>query len=303
MEFDNTINNNFNNLSLNEDNYIQHDTNTEQSINDTGIQNTTTLIATIGALSLEDKEETLQHKSYDNETYYDYDTSIDSEDQAYNGDNEHEIEIEVEDSEINHDMYDTSPYICFGIPNIYCNDLNGDFDDEDFIFNRYDLPNSIKKYIKKNNSIAEYVTNFCLGNGILINYNEFFNSPEIIYVKILYIYQYIDNYYRNLKHLKPTERLSYLPDNLLYFIENIIIILKTIINENELKSQTLLSIDNLYFKELVYGLHIIITELSLLLNHYKFCKLWQLQDTHVKLFFKMVNNMCVIIIYMKLNNL
>lgn len=303
MEFDNTINNNFNNLSLNEDNYIQHDTNTELSINDTGIQTTTTLIDTIGALSLEDKEEILQHKSYDNETYYDYDTSIDSEDQAYNGDNEYEVEIEVEDSEINHDMYDTSPYICFGIPNIYCNDLNGDFDDEDFIFNRYDLPNSIKKYIKKNNSINEYVNNFCVGNGILINYNEIFNSPEIIYVKILYIYQYIDNYYRNLKHLKPTERLSYLPDNLLYFIENIIIILKTIINEDELKSQTLLSIDNLYFKELVYGLHIIITELSLLLNHYKFCKLWQLQDTHVKLFFKMVNNMCVIIIYMKLNNL
>ena len=47
----------------------------------------------------------------------------------------------------------------------------------------------------------------------------------------------------------------------------------------------------------------VITELSKLLNHYKFCKLWHLEDTHVKLFFKMVNNLCVIIIYMKLNHI
>ena len=38
-------------------------------------------------------------------------------------------------------------------------------------------------------------------------------------------------------------------------------------------------------------------------NHYQHCKLWHLDDTHVKLFFKMVNNLCVIIIYMKLNHI
>ena len=75
------------------------------------------------------------------------------------------------------------------------------------------------------------------------------------------------------------------------------------VNEDELNSKELVAMDNLYFKELIYGLHIIIKELSTVLNHYKFCKLWQLEDTHVKMFFKMVNNLCVIIIYMKLNHI
>jgi hypothetical protein len=193
--------------------------------------------------------------------------------------------------------------ICFGIPNIYCNDLLGDFDDEDFIFNRYDLPNYIKKYIKYNNSIADYVNNYCVGNGITLNYSDTNNSPDILYAKILYIYHYVYHYYKDLKHLKPIERLSLLPDNLLYFVENVITILKTMVNEDELNSKELVAMDNLYFKELIYGLHIIIKELSTVLNHYKFCKLWQLEDTHVKMFFKMVNNLCVIIIYMKLNHI
>ena len=38
------------------------------------------------------------------------------------------------------------------------------------------------------------------------------------------------------------------------------------VNEDELNSKELVAMDNLYFKELIYGLHIIITELSKLLQ-------------------------------------
>ena len=261
----------------------------------------TILVNTMNLLSLENQS------SFNNvlepyKTYYDYDIE-----ECNDIDNDVDIDIErnenSEDIEIKTDTFDTSPYVCFGIPNIYCNDLLGDFDDEDFIFNRYDLPNYIKKYIKYNNSIADYVNNYCVGNGIILNYSDTYNSPELLYAKILYIYHYVYHYYKDLKHLKPIERLSLLPDNLLYFVENVITILKTMVNEDELKSKELVAMDNLYFKELIYGLHIIIKELSTVLNHYKFCKLWQLEDTHVKMFFKMVNNLCVIIIYMKLNHI
>jgi len=298
---DETMNNNFDNLSL-----------TNNTIND----NIMGVVDTMNSLSLE----TQDVKHYE-ETYYDYDRE-----QTYFGDTEdyNDIDIEtneniepnqyiepnvepneddadIEDLDIKLDEHDTSPYRCFGIPNIYCKDLLGDFDDEDFIFNRYDLPNYIKKYIKHNNSIADYVNNFCIGNGIVINYCDTYNSPELLYAKILYIYHYVYYYYKDLKHLKPTERLSHLPDNLLYFVENVLTILKTMVNEDELNSKELVAIENIYFKELIYGLHIIIKELSKLLQHYQFCKLWHLDNTHVKLFFKMVNNLCVIIIYMRLN--
>ena len=58
----------------------------------------------------------------------------------------------------------------------------------------------------------------------------------------------------------------------------------------------------MYFKELVFGLNVIICQLRLMLNHYKRCTLWQMEDKHIKQFFKIVNNMCVIIIFMKLND-
>ena len=291
------INSHFDNLSL-----------TNNTIND----NIMGVVDTMNSLSLE----TQNVKHYE-ETYYDYDRE-----QTYFGDTEdyndidsetnenielnqdiepNEDDADIEDLDIKLDEHDTSPYRCFGIPNIYCKDLLGDFDDEDFIFNRYDLPNYIKKYIKHNNSIVDYVNHFCIGNGIVINYCDTYNSPELLYAKILYIYHYIYHYYKDLKHLKPVERLSHLPDNLLYFVENVLTILKTMINEDELNSKELVAIENIYFKELIYGLHIIIKELSNLLQHYQYCKLWHLDNTHVKLFFKMVNNLCVIIIYMRLN--
>jgi len=294
---DETMNSNFDNLSL---------------TNDTIKDNINDFVNTMNSLSLE----TQDVKHYE-QTYYDYDTEqtyfgdtedyndIDiktNEDRETNEDIEsNENDDDIEDLEIKTDEHDTSPYRCFGIPNIYCKDLLGDFDDEDFIFNRYDLPNYIKKYIKLNNSIDDYVTNFCIGNGIVINYGDTYTTPELLYAKILYIYNYVYYYYKDLKHLNPIERLSHLPDNLLYFVENVITILKTMINEDELNSNELVAIENIYFKELIYGLHIIIKELSNLLLHYQYCKLWHLDNTHIKLFFKMVNNLCVIIIYMRLN--
>lgn len=197
------------------------------------------------------------------------------------------------------DIYDTSPYICFGIPNKYCQKY---FDDEDFIYNRYDITNDIKKYIKINNSIDEYTSNYCIGNGIVVDYNNSNDNPDVIYAKILYIYSYINYYYKDLNKIKPIERIKYLPDNLIYWIDNILTIFKNFINDESLKSKSFLSIEDVYFKELCYGLKIVTNQLELLLNHYKSHSLWKMEEKHIKTFFKIVNNMCVIIIFMKLNN-
>lgn len=228
-----------------------------------------------------------EHEKY--ETYTDYDTSL-----------ENSIEPSLENTE-NYDMYDLSPYVLFGIPNIYC---KHHFDDEDLIYNRYVLTNDIKKYIKINNSIDEYTTNYCVGNGIIVDYNCSNETPDIVYAKVLYIYLYIERYYKDLKYLEPCERIKHLPEDFLNWVENIVTILKKVVNDASLNCNSFISLEDTYFKELIYGLNIINSQLILMLNHYKYQKkytLWQMEAKHIKQFFKIVNNMCVIIIFVRLN--
>ena len=266
----------------------------DRTINNTDIEtNTHTYVESSIGPNIEPNSEIIR-ENIDDEDVHEYD--------EYDCSNDDGVDRNyiVPDDESNMlDKYDTSPYICFGIPNKYCQKY---FDDEDFIFNRYDITNDIKKYIKVNNSIDEYTSNFCIGNGIMIDYNNSNDNPDIFYAKILYIYNYINYYYKDLKDLTPIERIKHLPEHLLYWIDNIVSIFKTIINDESLKLDTFLSIEDIYFKELCYGLKIITHQLELLLNHYKSYSLWNLEEKHIKLFFKIVNNMCVIIIFMKLNN-
>ena len=279
---------------------------TDLTLNDNQKDNQmdTTFINDMDSLSLRENKtnetnETYQayepYKPYQAfEPYYDYDRTefkgeMDTTEPTNNTDNTDAI-----------DLYDNSPYKCFGIPNIYCKVY---FDDEDFIFNRYSLSNDIKNKIKINNSIDEYVNNYCIGNGIVLDYDTYSTNPYIYYGKILYIYKYIENYYKDLKHLQPIERIKYLPEHLLHWVDNIVYILKEVINEITLQSETFTSISNMYFKELTYGLNIIICELRLMLNYYKNYNLCQLEEQHIKSFFKIVNNMCVCMIFMWLNKI
>ena len=266
----------------------------DRTINNTDIEtNTHTYVESSIGPNIEPNSEIIR-ENIDDEDVHEYD-----EYDCSNDDGVDRNYIVPDDESSMLDKYDTSPYICFGIPNKYCQKY---FDDEDFIFNRYDITNDIKKYIKVNNSIDEYTSNFCIGNGIMIDYNNSNDNPDIFYAKILYIYNYINYYYKDLKDLTPIERIKHLPEHLLYWIDNIVSIFKTVINDESLKLDTFLSIEDIYFKELCYGLKIITHQLELLLNHYKSYSLWNLEDKHIKLFFKIVNNMCVIIIFMKLNN-
>jgi len=272
----------------------------------------TNIINTMYNLSLSKEQieidiNSLSIKDYDKyEPFYDYDTTekqteTQTETQTHiyvetNIENGNENDSSNDDNVI--DSYDNSPYVCFGIPNKYCTYY---FDDEDFIFNRYDTPNYIKKYIKINNSIDEYTSNYCIGNGIIVDYNCNSDNPDVIYAKILYIYQYVNSYYKELRHLKPIERIQYIPDNFIYWVDNIVSILKKIINDESLKSVVFSTIEDMYFRELFYGLNIINCQLTLLLNHYRTFTLVNMPETHIKTFLKIVNNMCVIIIFMKLS--
>ena len=248
-------------------------------------QKDTSVLSNINLLLKEHNDNNIENY----ETYYDYN--------RFDMNTEMNTEFPIDSNTDDIDTYDNSPYVCFGIPNIYC---NVHFDDEDFIFTRYLIPNNIKKKIKINNSINEYLENYCIGNNMIIDYACCSDNPDITYGKILYIYKFIEYYYKDLKHLKPIERIKLLPDTLVYWVENIVTIFKQVINNETLQEITFVSLSNIYFKELVYGLNIIITQLSLMLNHYKTVTLWDMEEHHIKSFFKIVNNMCVIIIFIRL---
>jgi hypothetical protein len=90
------------------------------------------------------------HDEY--ETYTDYDTLEMNKATECTDTNQYENQYENQYTKNStnsvldeYDRYDNSPYICFGIPNKYC---TIHFDDEDFIFNRYDILNDMKQYIK-----------------------------------------------------------------------------------------------------------------------------------------------------------
>ena len=267
-----------------DDNIINNMSNLYLIENQNENQIDTLLLSNVNLLSLKENEINIVNDQY--ETYYDYDRNEPPED----------IASDITDDEI--DIYDKSPceYVCFGIPNIYC---SVHFDDEDFIFTRYLIPNDIKKKIKINESINEYLENYCIGNNMIIDYECKSEDPDITYGKILYIYKFIEYYYKDLKHLKPIERIKHLPDTLLYWVENIVNIFKKVINNETLKETSFESLSNIYFKELVYGLNIIMNQISLMLNHYKTITLWDMEERHIKTFFKIVNNMCVIIIFIR----
>ena len=254
-------------------------------------------------VSFIDNINSLSIKEYEkSETFYDYDydsvqTTIPTHiyvDTIIG--NENESKDDSSDLSNIVDLYDNSPYICFGIPNKYCNYY---FDDEDFIFNRYDTPNYITKYIRKNQSIDEYTSNYCIGNGIVVDYNCNSDNPDVIYAKILYIYQFINSYYKEYLHLNPIERIKYMPENFIYWVDNIVNILKKVVNDETLKSVSFSTIEDMYFRELFYGLNVIISQLTLLLSHYKTFTLVNMSESHIKIFFKIVNNMCVIIIFIR----
>jgi hypothetical protein len=87
-----------------------------------------------------------------------------------------------------------------GIPNEYCN--GEDFDDEDFIYNRFKLSDNLSYLVHNDNTVQEIDT-------CIINFTDDIISPENVYYKILYIYQFVHYYYTTLNELKPKVRLNH----------------------------------------------------------------------------------------------
>jgi hypothetical protein len=192
-----------------------------------------------------------------------------------------------------------------GIPNEYCN--GEDFDDEDFIYNRFKLSDNLSYLVHNDNTVQEIDT-------CIINFTDDIISPENVYYKILYIYQFVHYYYTTLNELKPKVRLNHLPIEFLSWVDNIVSIIRNTIDttnmdtslcvfQKENENQNKFILENLghYFKDLAYGMSLCVCHLKMILNHHRVrnINLWDMEAKYIEKFFRVLNNLCIIVIYMK----
>jgi len=243
-------------------------------------------------------------------------------------DNPHQ-KMDVIQYEIFHnnlDIYDSeNRYIILGVPNIQCKVY---FDDEDFIYAKLGLSES--DYIDFN------VNNYLAQHNIILDFSALTIDSKELYAKILYLYQFASVYYGSLSGLRPRERVTLMPGDLLIWLDNAVNIIRLVIDNNlfnvgynqnenqnhitynESLDSTIKQIlgltteptlnndftfDEQYSKELLTGLNLVICHIKMLLNHYKIkhIPLVEMDEKHIKKLFKLINNMCIILIHLRHN--
>ena len=102
-------------------------------------------------------------------------------------------------------------WVILGVPNLYCSKY---FDDEDFIYARMKFSDSLDDEIDLN------PVSYIQFHNLSITPLDLSLHPNTIFAKILYIFQHVQSYYTSLRHLRPLERVSRIPSNLLELINN-----------------------------------------------------------------------------------
>ena len=188
-----------------------------------------------------------------------------------------------------------------GVPNIYCD--GEDFDDEDFIYNRFKLSEHLSYLVQNDNTVQDIDTS-------IINFADNIISPENVYNKILYIYQFVHYFHTTLSTIPYKKRIMHLPQEFLLWTNNIVSIIRNTINITDMntslcvfKNTNHVELKNIgqYFKDLVYGMSLCICHLKMILNHHNVRKIpfWDMEIKYMEKFFRVLNNLCIIVIYMK----
>jgi len=180
-----------------------------------------------------------------------------------------------------------------GVPNVRCSKY---YDDEDFIYARMKFSDDLKTDIDFN------VINYISTHNIMIDFSEQTLDTHKIYAKILYVYQYVNTYFTSLSTIRPLERITHMPRDLLSWVDNLVITLRYILDKDLFNYQpSKTEIEEEYYNELVYGLNLTVCHLKMLLNHYRVLNIpiYNMEEKHIKKLFKVLNNMCVIMIFMR----
>jgi hypothetical protein len=193
------------------------------------------------------------------------------------------------------------------VPNTYCGRY---YDDEDFIYTKMRFSNSKDHMEDDTGNDTEEMTDsgginyltYMMEHNLIISNMELDLNPNSVMTKILYIHQYINSYYTSLRHLRPVDRLRSMPSDLFLWISNTTDTIRILLDKDLFKYEINENIPLEMFQEMIYGLGLITCHIRLICNHYKARGLvfQDLEEKHLKKIMRLVNNMCVIILYFRI---
>ena len=195
------------------------------------------------------------------------------------------------------DPYSAEDYdrqILRGQPNIYGGKY---FDDEDFVYCRIGLVDDILENL--NLDIVMLSNQF----NVVLDYSTDHDPTqnEELYIKVVNIWHFVNAYYTSLSGIRPRERIKQMPADLLSWLDNTVNILNYLLDIGWFimpdNYPADLKIDPIMYDEIINGLKLSITHLKMLLNHYRI-RGGNLDDSHIPKLLRLMNNMCVIIIYL-----
>ena len=195
--------------------------------------------------------------------------------------------------ESTYDKFKVEKYIPLEVRNAFCNSY---FDDEDFVYIKLQLPQKILDLIAhhSNGDILDYFSSIANNNGN----SEMFDNSDVYY-NIVSVYQYAINYYQN-EHLSPINRIKVFPLGYFKWISHIVYLLKKELRFTPDTLNTFYEMSKID-QELSYGMNIITAQLQIIMHFYEYqgCNIYQLTEHHIQRFMRLVNNLCVIMIYFK----
>lgn len=178
-----------------------------------------------------------------------------------------------------------------GIPNKYC---KIHFDDEDFIYTKMGFCDNILDNINLD------VIKFINSKNIILDYSENSITSDIIYAKVINLFQFVKSYYTSLSCMRPSDRVKQLPHDLLLWCDNTINLIRYLLENNLFNYPIYVNIDEDNYNELIFGLNLIICHIKMIINHCKINRtnIWELEDKNIRKLFRLLNNMSIIIIYL-----
>lgn len=188
------------------------------------------------------------------------------------------------------------------VPNIYCGRY---YDDEDFIYTKFAFSSASNadKMNRIDDTELNYL-NYIIKHNLVINNVSIDLNSNVIIAKILYIYQYVKSYYTSLRHLRLVERLQYMPVDLLVWIFNTVDTIRILLDNNLFNYTANENLSLEMYQEMIYGLGLITCHIRLICNHYRVQVvdilgnvIDKMDENHLKKLMRLVNNLCVIIIY------
>ena len=210
-------------------------------------------------------------------------------------DNLDDLITHVEDMTLKHKKQTPYPNLNLEVPNIYCRQY---FDDEDFIYMRLDIPSEMYNQIEvfSDGDISTDAIYTFLSN---VSEEEYDGTSLDRFHMVSFLFSQVRYYYDNEESLEELHPFLFDVDfmEITYKLTNLLTKECIFDPDNEVHQHL-----NEYEKEVVYGCGLIIHQIQLIVHSYQqlnITSMNNIKNTHQERLIRLVNNLCVCVLYFK----